>query len=123
MYIITVEKTFSGQHQLKFVNGSVEDLHSHDWLVSVAVRAENLDENGLAIDFIVLKKYLDGIIKPMENKKLEDLDAFKNINASAENVAKYIYDQLAKLTDNKCTLLYVEVTEEPGCKAKYIAND
>ncbi len=120
MYIITVEKTFLSQHQLKFANGSVEDLHSHNWQVCVAIQADSLDENGLAIDFTVVKKYLEDITKPLDNKKLENLDAFKNINASAENVAKYIYDRLAKLIDNKCKLLYAEVTEEPGCRAKYI---
>lgn len=120
MYIITVEKTFSSQHQLKFANGTVENLHSHDWQVCVAIQADDLDKNGLAIDFTVVKKYLEDITTPLENKKLENLDAFKNINASAENVAKYIYEQLAKLIDNKCKLLSVEVTEEPGCKAKYI---
>jgi 6-pyruvoyltetrahydropterin/6-carboxytetrahydropterin synthase len=40
-----------------------------------------------------LKRVLRGIIAEIDHQFLNDLDAFKAVNPSAENLAKYFYDQ------------------------------
>ncbi len=70
--------------------GGKESLHSHDWVVRVAVSTDELDESGLALDFNDLKAMITDVTGPFAGAKLEQLDCFSDCNASAENVAKYI---------------------------------
>ncbi|HBG27346.1 MAG: hypothetical protein A2Y10_13650 [Planctomycetes bacterium GWF2_41_51] len=118
MFTITVHTSFSAGHQLKFPAGP-EPYHIHDWQVEAALAGKNLDKNGLLFDFNIFKKILDHIVMPFNDRTLEDLDCFKNINTSAENVAKYIFTSIKNKLPSGITLVSVEVTEAPGCKAKY----
>ena len=119
MYEITVDRTFGADHQLRGPEGALEPVHSHQWVVRAVVSAAVLNEVGLALDFNVLKKLLTDILRPMNGAVLEELNSFENMNASAENMAKYIYDQLEVRIGDGCKLEYVEITEEPNCRARY----
>ncbi len=119
MFTVTVETTFSASHQLTFADGQKEPLHRHDWLVKVAVSTAELDQAGLAIDFNDLKARIASITAPFNKATLERLPVFKDNNASAENVAKYIFNRIGPLLSQGLQLRYVEVTEAPGCRAKY----
>ena len=118
MYRITVSTNFQASHQLD-ISGTIEPRHSHDWQVEAAISGKNLDENGLLFDFNRLKKMLDNAVGGFKDRKLEDCPAFEGMNTSAENVAKYIYESIKSLLPKQVELLYVEVTEAPGCRARY----
>ena len=118
MYRITVSTNFQASHQLAF-SGTIEPRHSHDWQVKAAIGGKNLDENGLLFDFNRLKKMLDDAVGGFKDRKLEDCPVFKDINASAENIAKYVYESIKSLLPKQVELLYVEVTETQGCRARY----
>ncbi|MGB8226557.1 MAG: 6-carboxytetrahydropterin synthase [Sedimentisphaerales bacterium] len=118
MYRITVTTNFRASHQLKFAD-MTESYHTHDWKAEAAVGGESLDDDGLLLDFNKLKKILESIVCRLDGRKLEDLKCFENTNASAENVARYIYDSIKSQLPKNTGLLYVEVTETPGCKARY----
>lgn len=119
MYTVIIQTSFTASHQIKFSSGFLEDLHYHNWQVEVAVGCEKLDEDGLGIDFNILKEQTDEIIAGFNGEKLENLEIFQKNNASAENVAKYIYQSLEKCITEKVQLEYVEVTEQPGCRVRY----
>ena len=121
MFTVIVETAFTAQHQLTMIDRQQESLHSHDWLVRTGVVADNLNETGMVVDFVELKAKLDKILADFDGVKLEELPCFKDTgkNASAENVAKYIYDNLEQVLEPHVNLEYVEVTETPGCVAKY----
>lgn len=119
MYTITIENAFSAEHGLSFADGTVEPSHNHNWLVRLAVSARQLDENGLAIDFHDLNDKLQQVITPFEGTKLEDSACFGVQNASAENVANYIYDKLAQMLPEHVSMEYTEVMEAENCWAKY----
>jgi 6-pyruvoyltetrahydropterin/6-carboxytetrahydropterin synthase len=119
MFTVTVETTFTAAHQLTFAEGQKEPLHRHDWLVKVAVSTAELDQAGLAIDFNDLKAKIASITAPFNKATLEQLPVFKDNNASAENVAKHIFNRIGPLLSQQLKLRYVEVTEAPGCRAKY----
>jgi 6-pyruvoyltetrahydropterin/6-carboxytetrahydropterin synthase len=118
LYTISVTTTFNAGHQLK-LSSVTEPYHIHDWIVEAAVGGKGLDENGLLFDFNKLKKILDGIVGPFNDRALEDLECFKNTNTSAENVAKYIFIQTKQQLPANVSPLYIEVTEAVGCKARY----
>jgi len=118
LYTISVTTTFNAGHQIKFAS-TAEPYHIHDWTVEAVLNGNALDENGILFDFNKLKKILDGIVGPFNDRALEDLECFKNTNTSAENVAKYIFSQIKQQLPANVSPLYIEVTEAVGCKARY----
>ena len=118
MYTISVTTAFRAGHQLK-LRSAVESEHIHDWIVEAAIGGQSLDNDGMLFDFNKLKKILDEITGPFNGKKLEDLQCFKNMNTSAENIAKYIFGQIKQQLPANVSLLYTEITETAGCKARY----
>jgi len=100
-------------------DGQSEPLHGHNWIVRTAVGAENLDESGLVVDFHWLEAKIKEVISPLDGARLEELACFGDVNASAENVAKYIYDKFEPLLPGRVELQYIEVTEAPDYWAKY----
>jgi 6-pyruvoyltetrahydropterin/6-carboxytetrahydropterin synthase len=119
LFVVTVQTSFKAHHQLTMPGGQTEPLHDHNWIVRPAVAAEKLDENGLVVDFHWLEAKIKEVVSPLDGARLEELACFRNTNASAENVAKYIYDTLEPLLPGRVTLQYVEVSEAAGCLAKY----
>ncbi len=119
MFTVIVEKSFAAKHQITLPDGGKEPLHSHDWQVAAAVSAEKLDVMGLAFDFVRLGDLLEQVLAPMRNRQLETMDCFRQVNASAENVARHIYDKLSAILPGPAALCWVEVAEAPGCKVRY----
>jgi 6-pyruvoyltetrahydropterin/6-carboxytetrahydropterin synthase len=119
MYWIYIETRFQASHQLTFSNGSKEPLHTHPWRVVAGVCAETLNREGLVMDFLELGKVLESAIKPLAGKQLETLACFSGRNASAEAVARYVFDAVAPEIAPPVRLDSIEVTEAEGCRARY----
>jgi 6-pyruvoyltetrahydropterin/6-carboxytetrahydropterin synthase len=121
LFTITVEIIFTASHQLTLADGSKEPLHEHDWKVRVSVCAAQLDEAWLVMDFYELKIKIAAALVDLAGKKLEDVPYFADggINASAETVSQYIYDNLASILPDNVELSFVEVMEQADCWAKY----
>lgn len=119
MFTIAVETHFRASHQITLPDGSKEPLHKHDWIATVEVSSGKLNEMGLVMDFVLLKKDVKKIVVPFENTALETHDYFRKTNSSAENVAKFIYEQLQPIIPPGVKLESVSVVEEPLCRAKY----
>lgn len=117
MFTVTVETTFSALHRVRFPDGTVEPAHGHDWHVRVHFQRPSLDDYGMVIDFVEAQTILKSIVSPLHHENLNDIDAFHNVNPTAEIVARYIFDRFHE----KCpdTLQRVELTEAPGCVATY----
>jgi 6-pyruvoyltetrahydropterin/6-carboxytetrahydropterin synthase len=120
MYELMVESKFSAAHQLRGYQGPCEKLHGHNWRVTIAVTAERLDEQGLAIDFHQLKKALREILDQLEHTFLNDIFPFTQINPSSENLAKWIYDNIMKkVNDDNIEVASVTVWESDTASASY----
>jgi 6-pyruvoyltetrahydropterin/6-carboxytetrahydropterin synthase len=119
MFTISIETTFNASHQLTLPDGSKEPLHSHNWALIVAVCSEKLNEMGLVMDFCHLKTIINQTLAVFENVQLEDTNCFDRINASAENVARYLYARIKGFLPAGVKLKFVRVTEAPGCNAEY----
>jgi 6-pyruvoyltetrahydropterin/6-carboxytetrahydropterin synthase len=62
--------------------------------VQVTLEGPQLNHIGLLIDFTHLKEVMRAIIKRLDHQFLNDLEPFTTINPSAENMAKYFYDEI-----------------------------
>ncbi len=119
MYEISVKQHFDAAHYLREYKGKCEELHGHRFEVVVVVQAEEINEIGLAYDFTELKKHLKVILDRFDHVCLNDIESFKTINPSSENIARTIYQELVK-SINEVTISRVEVWESPESRAAYI---
>lgn len=57
MYKITKRMEIAGAHNLKLsYESKCSNLHGHNWVVVVYCKAEELNEDGMVVDFTHLKK-------------------------------------------------------------------
>jgi len=93
MFEVSVEETFSSGHALRGYKGKCENVHGHNYRVRVTLAGAKLNNIGLLVDFAELKRVLRGIIAGIDHQFLNDLEPFRAVNPSAENLAKYFYEQ------------------------------
>ena len=124
MYDIFVTTHFAGAHHLRDYPGDCERPHGHNWKVVVTVRATKLDQLGMAIDFKVLKKYVNEVVATIDHRDLNEHPAFQAVNPSSEHIAKYIYDLLLpKLASDRYHLYSVGVSETETSSLIYYGED
>lgn len=96
MYELTIISDFAAAHNLRQYEGECENLHGHNWKVEVTVAGKGLNKIGLAVDFKVLKRILEGILEELDHKYLNEIPPFDKENPSSENIARHIFKQLQK---------------------------
>jgi len=93
MFEVTVEAGFSSGHYLRNYHGKCENPHGHNYKVFVTLIGEELDETGLLLDFKMLKQVVRPVVEYLDHQMINDLKPFDEINPSAENLARYFYQQ------------------------------
>ena len=123
MYELKVTAKFAAAHQLSMVTQKCENLHGHNWKIEVYVAGSRLNDWGVLVDFGELKGHLGEVMDTLDHKFLNDIDAFRNINPSSENIAKHIADQMqTKLSDSSIQVSRVRVWESDDACATYIIS-
>jgi 6-pyruvoyltetrahydropterin/6-carboxytetrahydropterin synthase len=121
MYEVTIIKSFSAAHLLAEIGGKCEELHGHNFKVEVTVAAGKLDSNGLLIDFRFLKNILGEILENVDHKHLNILTSFAGINPSAENIAKFICEEMeSKVKTAGVDMVRVKIWESENAAVTYI---
>lgn len=93
MFEVTVEGDFSSGHYLRNYHGKCENPHGHNYRVRVTLAGEELDPSGMLLDFKLLKQVMRPVIERIDHFMLNDLEPFTVLNPSAENLARYFYQQ------------------------------
>jgi 6-pyruvoyltetrahydropterin/6-carboxytetrahydropterin synthase len=119
MFTISVETHFRASHQLILPDGSKEPLHHHEWQVKASLSSNKLNNIGIVMNFHKLRELLDDSVAELNDTALEKISHFRQNNPTAENVAKYIYDNLKSRLPQGVKLQSIEVVEAPGCSAKF----
>ena len=124
MYTVSVQAHYDAAHFLRNYQGKCERLHGHRYVVEVAVQVGQLNEAGIAIDFVDLKGRLRDLAEGLDHENLNDLPQFDGLETSAEVQARYFYDELKSLlaSDVAEGLLYARVWETPTQWAQYGAG-
>ena len=78
-------------------------MHGHNWKVEVEVSGNVLDNVGMVLDFKDIRNSTNDIVDKLDHRFLNDLEPFKKINPTAENIAKYIFLELSKVINNNET--------------------
>jgi len=119
MYEVTVEAGFSSGHYLRNYKGKCENPHGHNYKIRVTLAGAELDAAGLLLDFKLLKP----VIERIDHRMLNDLEPFIELNPSAENLAKYFYEQtneqLAAMTQGRVRVKDATIWETDTTTATY----
>jgi len=116
MFELTIDARFSAAHAIR-INGRPEPTHGHDWVATVCIAGETLDENDLLMDFHTIEDALKDCVARFHNRFMNEVAPFNDINPTAERVAEHIGKTIQPILVGDITLLWTRVTEAPGCAA------
>ena len=90
MYEVIKKLEISAAHRLNLSYDSpCSNLHGHNWAVTVYLKSKTLNQDGMIMDFKHIKNKIE---KRLDHKIInEEVD----FNPTAENLAKFICDELA----------------------------
>lgn len=119
MFVLRAESSFCAAHKLIGYNGACQRLHGHNWKISLSIKTEIVDEIGIGCDFKILKKILESILIPFDHQDLNSISPFDKMNPTAENIAKFIYNEAKNYLPENVFMECVEVYESEKNYLKY----
>lgn len=92
MYRLTKTIEISAAHSLTLdYKSKCTRTHGHNWLITVHLQGETLNQNGMLMDFSEIKRLVK---EPLDHHNLNEVLPF---NPTAENIAKWVFDLLQPL--------------------------
>jgi len=120
VFEVYVKTHFSAAHSLTGYEGDCARVHGHNWVIEVFVRCKELNEIGIGIDFRDVKEGVEEVLEGLDHFNLNELPTFKAVNPTSENIARFLYRELAKkFNSNAAKVSRVKVSETPGTGASY----
>lgn len=120
LFEVSVDGWFAAAHQLRLPSGELEPLHGHNWRVRVTFSGARLDTMGVLVDFTQVQPQLRELLASFHDRHLNDLPDFRELQPSAECVARLIAREIAADLPATVRVSCVEVEEAPGCVARYL---
>jgi 6-pyruvoyltetrahydropterin/6-carboxytetrahydropterin synthase len=131
MFSVTREITFCYGHRLLHYDGKCRHLHGHNGRAAITLAAASLDDLGMVMDFTRLKQIVghwidttldhkmllhrDDPVLPFLRQQNEPVHVL-DVNPTAENIAKLIYDFAAA---QGFPVVEVKLWETASCFATY----
>ena len=123
-YTLKIVTDFAAAHSLRNYPGDCSNLHGHNWKVEAEVTATALNEVGIGMDFKQIRKETKAICERLDHTYLNDLSPFDEINPTAENIAAYIYHELAKRLNGDTTKVSaITIWETERASVRYMETE
>lgn len=120
MFTLCVKDSFAAAHRLVGYKGKCEELHGHNFTVEVCVAGDELQDDGMLIDFTVLKSRLHEVLDVLDHKYINDIPFFSEHASSAEYIAMYVFSELEKRAGGgRVSVKKVTVWESDRASASY----
>ncbi len=91
MYELTVEMQFPAAHCIPGHPGGCARLHGHSYRAVITVAGEQVNAQGMLLDFGDLKATCTKVIAPLDHQYLNELPEFAGATPTAEAIARHIY--------------------------------
>ena len=89
MYRVKKTLEVSASHRISFACGTqTEPLHGHNWKITVYCAAEELDADGMVVDFCEIERRICGALDHA------DLNEVLPFTPTTENLARWICEQI-----------------------------
>jgi 6-pyruvoyltetrahydropterin/6-carboxytetrahydropterin synthase len=115
-WTVRCHATFEAAHHLVDYVGGPEAVHGHSWKIEVALGVERLGAYDLSVDFVPTEAFVKGLAARLHNRDLNTVAPFDRKNASAENVALWVAEEIAKAGLLKDGARLEEVTVWEGAR-------
>jgi 6-pyruvoyltetrahydropterin/6-carboxytetrahydropterin synthase len=117
MFTVFKDFTFAAAHAIRGHTRGCQNLHGHNYRVRVHVAAGRLDALGMVIDFADLKRILEQVVGRFDHAVINDQPPFdRERNTTAEELARYVHEEVAARLPEGRTVRRVEVWEtETSC--------
>ncbi len=130
-FAVSREIEFCYGHRLLNYNGKCKHLHGHNGIAIIKILANKLDDLGMVVDFSLIKEKIANWINQTLDHKLilckddplvpvlqanNELIYIMDVNPTAENIAKHIFDYIKS---QKFNVEEVIVWETQNCSASY----
>ena len=124
-YTVSAQAHYDAAHFLRNYHGKCAKLHGHRYVVEAVVELTELDESGIAFDFADLKAALRALADGLDHENLNELPQFDGVETSAENQARYFFEELRKRLPEPAAggLVYARIWESPTQWAQYGVRD
>jgi len=120
MFTLCVKDSFAAAHRLVGYKGKCEELHGHNFTVEVSVAGERLQDDGMLLDFAILKSHLHEVLDALDHKFINDIPFFSGHASSAEYIAMYVFSEMDKRVSNEhVSMKNVRVWESDRAFAAY----
>lgn len=117
-YLLRVRTRFEAAHHLTSYRGRPEPVHGHSWQVEAALAAEALDEEGIAFDFVAVKRALDELAGRFDHRDVNAVPPFDELSPTTERIAEWFHGELAARLPGS-GLVEVTVWEGADASATY----
>ena len=89
MYTVIKRMEVSAAHSLNLsYQSKCENLHGHNWIITVYCRAKELNADGMVVDFSHIKR---AVKEKLDPRNINEVLPF---NPTAENMARWICSQI-----------------------------
>ena len=120
MFTLCVKDSFAAAHRLVGYQGKCEELHGHNFVVEAFFSGEKLGDDGLLVDFKILKDYLKNVLDNLDHKYLNEIPFFAERASSAEYIALYMFEEVEKQIQGQGAFLKkIRVWESDKAYATY----
>ncbi len=122
MFEVGIETQFEAAHMLRGNFGPATRRHGHTYSVEVTVRGPVLRGDGTLVDIGLLRRLAEDAAGALHYQDLDELEAFRERNSTAEMVALHFWEQISpSLAGERLDSLSVRVAESPQAFARYEA--
>lgn len=118
MYVLRVVARFEAAHHLTSYKGKPEANHGHSWRVEAVLEAADVDDEGMAFDFVEVKTALQVIAGWFDHGDINAVPPFDSMSPTTERIAAWFFHQLSERLP-AAPLAEVTVWEGPDCSATY----
>lgn len=119
MYKISKRMEIAGAHNLTLpYESKCSNIHGHNWIVTVYCKAEMLTEYGMVMDFTLVKRHIHD---KLDHKFINEV--LPEMNPTAENMARWILEEVNEYCPKTARCYKVEVQESEGNIATYEVDE
>lgn len=124
IYTLKILTDFASAHTLRGYPGECRRMHGHNWKLEVEISAQALDQQGMAMDFKIIKGHARELCAQLDHRYLNDIPPFDQINPTAENLAAFFYHSLCeKLNNERARVSAITLWETERACVRYTEED